>query len=44
MKFQCLVKIADIIKGNVECQITFDDELTYNIALDLLKKTGFKFK
>ncbi|ABV74630.1 hypothetical protein A1C_01595 [Rickettsia akari str. Hartford] len=38
LKFQCFVKIADIIKGNVECHITFDYELTYNNALDLLKK------
>lgn len=42
LKFQCLLKIADIIKGDVEGQITFDDELTYNTTLDLLKKSGFQ--
>ncbi|WP_256621193.1 hypothetical protein [Rickettsia sp. TH2014] len=42
LKFACLVKIADIMKGDVEGQITFDDELTYNTTLDLLKKSGFQ--
>ncbi|MCC8418332.1 MAG: hypothetical protein LN590_01665 [Rickettsia endosymbiont of Glossina mortisans submortisans] len=40
---KCTVKkVADIIRGSVEGTITFDDELTYNTALDLLKKNGFQ--
>jgi len=42
LKFQSLLKIADIIKGDVEGSITFDDELTYNTTIDLLKKNGFQ--
>ncbi|QQV74751.1 hypothetical protein H6P87_00291 [Rickettsia tillamookensis] len=42
LKFQCLVKTADIIKGDVEGTITFDNELKYNTIMDLLEKNGFQ--
>ncbi|CAK6513237.1 hypothetical protein [Rickettsia helvetica] len=38
LKFLCLLKIGDIIKGNVEGEITFDEKIKYNTVINWLKE------